>query len=79
MAEERISAEELYEQFYQAFGMEGARKLINEAITEAGLLPKKDYAKEEALKICEVLKKKSGFVKTIANLYSVRLRLRHSK
>jgi len=79
MAENKISLEELYNTYTQGLGLEGAKKIIREAIVESGLKVEEEYTKEEALKICEALKKKGGFIKIIANLFSARLKLRHNK
>ncbi|MFH1339536.1 MAG: hypothetical protein ABIH40_06815 [Candidatus Omnitrophota bacterium] len=79
MPGDKIKIEDFYELYIQTMGDEGARKIIKEAIAEAGLASKKEFSKEEALKICEVLKKKSGFIKTLANLFSARIRLHHNK
>ncbi|OGX26153.1 MAG: hypothetical protein A3J51_03925 [Omnitrophica WOR_2 bacterium RIFCSPHIGHO2_02_FULL_45_21] len=75
MLGDKIKIEDFHALYIQTTGEEGARKITKEAIAEAGLVEKKEYSKEEALKICEALKKKSGFIKTLANLFSVRIRL----
>jgi hypothetical protein len=79
MVSDKIKLEDFQELYIQTAGVEGAEKIIKEAIAEAGLTEKKEYTKEEALKICEVLKKESGFIKTIANLFSARVRLQYNK
>lgn len=75
MAGVKIKLEDFHELYIQTAGVDGAKKIIKEAIAEAGLIEKKEYTKEDALEICEALKKKSGFIKTIANLFSARVRL----
>lgn len=76
MVGDKIKLEDFQDLYIQTAGVDGAEKIIKQAIAEAGLPEKKEYTKEEALKICEVLKKKSGFIKIVANLFSARIRLR---
>lgn len=76
MPEDKIKIEDFYDVYIQSAGEEGARRIIEEAIVEAELLLKKEYSKEEALKICEALKKKAGFIKILAGLFSARIILR---
>jgi hypothetical protein len=79
MVSDKIKIEDFQDLYIQTTGEEGARRIIKQAIAEAGLPEKKEYTKEEALKICEALKKKSGFIKTVANLFSARIRLHHNQ
>lgn len=71
-----VNIQEFYESYVQSTGIEGAQKLINEIISEVGLNLKKEYTKEEALKICEALKKRGGLVKIIGGFITARVMLR---
>lgn len=66
MSDIRISVEKFLKAYNQSLGVEGARNLMKEVITQAGLPQRKEYSKEEAIKLCEFLKKKPGFVRIIA-------------
>jgi len=68
-----VLLERFYNAYSQSLGIEGSQKVVNEAVAEAGLEIKKEYSREEALKLCEVLKSKSGFVKIIAGFLMARL------
>ncbi|MFH1289021.1 MAG: hypothetical protein ABII25_10060 [bacterium] len=67
-----IPIEKFYNSYVQTLGIEGSRKLVDDAVVQAGLFVKKEYRKEEALKVCEVLKQKKGFIKIIAGFMAGR-------
>ena len=67
---------EFYNLYSQNLGVEGAEKVINESIVASGLNIKRKYNAEGALKICDVLKEKGGFIKIIARLFSVQVKVR---
>lgn len=71
-----VDIKEFHNAYIQSLGIEGAQKLIKETVSEVGLSVKKEYTKEEALKICEALKNKHGLVSIIAGLLSARMMLR---
>ncbi len=52
----------------QSIGIEGAEKVINEAIRESGLPRAAFYSEEEFKLICGNLEKKGGFIKIFASL-----------
>ncbi len=79
MAEKKVSFEELQNLYNQNLGQEGAEKVIKGAIAEAGLIEKREYTREEAFKICGVLKNKGGYIKIIANLFAAWLILHKEK
>lgn len=66
--------------FIQAYrdslGVEGAEKLIQDAIQSVGIPNRTFFDKEEALRICEALTKKPGFVGIIAKLLIARITIR---
>ncbi len=68
-----ILLEKFYSAYTQSLGIEGSRKVVNESLAEAGLEVKKEYSREEALKLCEVLKSKPGFVGIIAGFLTARV------
>jgi len=68
-----ILLEKFYSAYTQSLGIEGSQKVVKEAISEAGLTLKKEYSKEEAKKLCEVLKSKPGFVGIIAGFLMARV------
>ena len=76
MVETSIPIQELIDAYTQSLGIEGAQKLIQDAIKEAGLPTKSAFSKEEAIKICEVLKTKKGFVGIIALALASRIHLK---
>ncbi len=66
MNEPTLTKNELVNAYAQGIGIEGAQKLIKEIIDSLGLPDKSDYTKTEAIKICEALKQKDGFIKILA-------------
>ncbi len=63
---DRINLNEFYDPLKECLGVEGAQKVIREAIQKAGLQLHAEYSKEDALKICDALKTKQGFVQFLA-------------
>jgi hypothetical protein len=59
----------------QSLGMEGATKVVNDACFAAGVASKENFANEEVLKICDVLKSKQGFIKIVAMTISTQIKL----
>ena len=53
-----------------AIGVEGAEKMVCEAVKNAGLPVKTYYTEEEFSAVCEVLKKRGGLVRTIISILS---------
>lgn len=76
MENERVSLDDFYNAFVSTLGVEGTWNVIKEGIKSAGLEEEKEYSPEDALKICEMLKTKGGFVRIVANLFSMQLRLK---
>lgn len=73
MEQTKISLSIFLDAYGHNIGIEGARKVIERAVTQAGLPHSEEYTREEALKICEQLKKHEGFVKVIANFLVIQL------
>lgn len=57
----------------QTIGIEMAQQTVDRAVIEAGLAGKTAFDKDEALRICEILMSKGGYVTTIANILSTRI------
>ncbi|MFA5259751.1 MAG: hypothetical protein WC450_00825 [Candidatus Omnitrophota bacterium] len=66
MTEVVILKDEFVKAYAQGIGIEGAEKLIRETSQAIGLSDKQEYTKNEAIQICEALKKKDGFIKILA-------------
>lgn len=75
MVSKAITIETFYNAYSQSLGIEGAQKLIKDVIIEADLDLKDEYIRDEALQICDFLKKKSGFIKIISITLSSRIRV----
>ncbi len=65
-----VDIETLIHLFKESVGVEAAEKIIHEAIREANFPIKTSYSQEEFSKICDALKKRGGFIKTIATIAS---------
>lgn len=68
-----VLLERFYSAYTQSMGIEGSQKIVKDALSEAGLTVKKEYPRSEALKLCEVLKTKPGFVGIIAGFLAARV------
>ena len=68
MAEKSIQA--LIQLFKESIGVEAAEKMVCEAVKNANLPLKTYYTEEEFNAICGVLKKRGGFIRTIARVAS---------
>ncbi len=68
MAEKNIQA--LIQLFKESIGVEAAEKMVCEAVKNANLPLKTYYTDEEFNAICGVLKKRGGFIRTIATIAS---------
>lgn len=71
-----ILLSELIDSYKQSLGDAGAEKLVTEAIKKTSLQERNEYTKEEALLICQELKKSPGFVSIIAGILMSRIMLR---
>lgn len=60
-----ITALQIIDGFSQSLGLEGAKKLLAEVTTEAGFPNKAVLTKEEAMKVCTLLKAKQGLTKIL--------------
>jgi len=65
-----IDVQSLVDLFKDSIGVDAAEKIVYEALKNANLTVKQSYSEEEFSNICEVLKKKGGFIKTIATVAS---------
>lgn len=66
----QVDIRTLTDLFKESIGIEAAEKIVYGAIKEAGLSIKSFYSDDEYIKICEVLKKSDGFIKSIATVAS---------
>lgn len=64
----QVDIQTLFDLLKDSVGIEAAEKMIYEAIKDANLSAKTFYSIDEFSEICEVLKKKGGYVKTIATI-----------
>jgi len=76
MPEAEVSTNEFYEAFNQSLGTEGAKKVVQEAILESGLTLQTSYTIPEALRICDTLRKKPGFIRIVGSCLSARFVLK---
>jgi hypothetical protein len=76
MPDAEVNANEFYDAFTQSLGTEGAKKVVQEAILESGLSVRNTYPIPEALKICDTLRKKPGFIRIIGSCLSARFTLK---
>ena len=72
----KISTIEFIESYKESIGEEGAKELIKDAVRKAGLIHQKDYTKEEAIKILNVLQEEEGFVGILAGILLPRIIIR---
>ena len=67
--EAEVETNEFYEAFNQSLGVDGARKVINEAVLESGLAVRSDIPWHKAfMRICDVLRRKNGLYKNYRQL-----------
>ncbi len=59
-------------------GLGAATELINQAARESGFVGKKVLDKDEALRLCEHLAERSGYIRTIASALKTRIILQHA-
>jgi hypothetical protein len=71
-----ISYKEFFDSFKDSLGSEGAEELLNKAIVQAHLVRKSEYTKDEAVKICEVLKVHGGFIGIVGGILEARFVVR---
>lgn len=64
----QVDIQTLFDLLKESVGIEAAEKMIYEAVRDASLSTKTFYSIDEFNEICEVLKKKGGYVKTIATI-----------
>jgi hypothetical protein len=70
-----ISADEIIKGLSEGLGREGAQKIFNDALARTVVGKKAEYTREEALKICEVLKRKEGIVKILGMTLATQIML----
>ena len=66
----QIDIKTLIDLFKESMGVEATEKIVYESIENSGLPVKMFYTNKEYIKICDVLKKRGGFIKTIATIAS---------
>lgn len=72
----QISYQEFFDSYKDSLGVDGASELLRKAIVQAELYQRDYYTKEEALKICSVLRQYGGFVSIIAGILASRFIIR---
>lgn len=71
-----IYLQEFIDSYKESLGLEGAKELIFDATRQLNLSDREVLTKQEALKICEVLRKQPGFVCIVAGILANRMKLR---
>lgn len=64
----QINIQSLLDSLKESIGIEAAEKAVYEAIKETNMPVKTSYPEDEFSRICEMLKKRGGFIKTIATV-----------
>lgn len=72
----KVFLQEFMDCYKNSLGVEGADQVLRQAIQRAGISYKKDFSKEEALKICQELKQNSGFIGIIGGIMNSRIIIR---
>lgn len=72
-----ISVYELIDSYKESLGEEGAKELIKEAVRKASLFFKKEYTKEETIKILNILQEEEGFIGILASILVPRIIVRN--
>lgn len=72
----KIPMQELVDCYKQSIGEEGAKELIKSAVLKAGLSILKEYSKDDAIKILNVLQKEEGFIGILAGIIIPRIIIR---
>ncbi len=72
----KVFLQEFMDCYKNSLGVEGAEQVLRQAIQHAGIPYKKDFSKEEALKICQELKQNSGFIGIIGGIMNSRIIIR---
>lgn len=72
----KIQLTEFIDSFKDSLGLDGAKELLQQALLDAGLPYQRDYSKEEALKLCQELKKKAGFIGIVGGILASRIIIR---
>jgi hypothetical protein len=71
-----INIKEFYDAYAESLGLEGARKIVDQAVIDCGLPKQQAFSPADAIKICEMLKKNEGYVAIIAGFLGARFALR---
>lgn len=71
----RIPHADFVNAYKESFGQEGAENLIKNTLSKIKILERADYSKEEALKICDALKERGGFVGIMAGILRSKISL----
>ncbi|HEY9789239.1 MAG TPA: hypothetical protein V6D22_02490 [Candidatus Obscuribacterales bacterium] len=71
-----INIKEFYEAYSESLGLEGARKIVDQAVIDSGLPKQVNYTPADAIRICDTLKKSTGYVAIIAGFLGARFALR---
>lgn len=72
----RIERNEFITAYSGSMGIEGAEKLINEVTLELNLNYSTSFEKKDAVRICEILKARTGFIGLIGTILLARILVR---
>lgn len=72
----KINYSEFIKAFQESMGIEAAEQILTKAIIDCRLEKKPFYEKDEALLICETLKKNGGFISIVSSILASRILLR---
>jgi hypothetical protein len=67
MSDKPLPKEALVKKFSESLGIDQAKVLIEQALTEAGLSGKFVFYKEDVLAVSKILKPKGGLISILAN------------
>lgn len=72
----KISHEEFFNSFKDSLGVEGTNTLLAQLLYQLNIQKKEFYSIEEALKICEAMRSKGGFISIVAGILAARFLIR---
>jgi len=76
MSEQRFSLQMFQDALAQGLGQEGAQAVLKQALIEALIFQQgPELSQQEAALLCEKLKTREGFIRTIARVLMVRINL----
>lgn len=72
----KIAHEEFFSSFKDSLGIEGTHTLMAQMLMQTNIPKQEFYSIEEALRICDAMKTKGGFISIIAGILASRFLLR---